>query len=189
MPYCRNGESAALVLTDEKLGEVARLLESLKGIVGSDEGGEKCLLNGSLTCDPSAETVDGRVEIVKTNHYLVKRTGANHFLRHFAKLVLENDNVVAVPTDAASDVECQLVIEREQSGDLDEHVGTDGFVLCHFCNSRGAESCNSFLLWQRAEQLRRKKKETKEKIKTLINVNNTKMATETSAAIIFIVRS
>ena len=39
-PYCRDGQSAALLLTDKELGKVAAVLEGLESLVRCDESGD-----------------------------------------------------------------------------------------------------------------------------------------------------
>ena len=68
--------------------------------------------------DPRGDAVDGGVKIVRREEYAAQRVRADDLLHHFARLVVKEHHMVAVPAHGAGDVQRQTVIEQEHGADL-----------------------------------------------------------------------
>ena len=117
----RTGRTSA-PLSCEQLCEFTLVLKLCKLLMRSEKRIEKCLLNISQTDCPCCNTVDRSVKIVRCNEYTVKRIMRDDFLCDFLCLVVKKNNMVAVPADRACDMECDLLIEKKQRGNL---IGND----------------------------------------------------------------
>lgn len=68
--------------------------------------------------------VDARVEVVEPDHHPIERVAADDLLGDLPQLVVEEDDVVAVPADGAGHVQRDLIEEEEHRGELiRDHLG------------------------------------------------------------------
>ena len=67
---------------------------------------------------PGRDPVDAGVEVVQSDVHAIEEVPAHQLQRHRLELVVQDDDVVAVPADAAADVQQQLRQEHQHRADL-----------------------------------------------------------------------
>ena len=93
------GQAARVVAVGFELAELVDRFEQ-----GEQEG----LEHGAGADDPGGDAVDAGVEEVEADVDAVEEVAADEFLGDGQQVVVEDDDVVAVPADAAADVEQDL---------------------------------------------------------------------------------
>ena len=83
---------------------------------------EKRLQRGPRADHPGGDAIDAGIEEVERDVGAVEIVAADDFLHDGTGVVGEDDDVIAVPADAAADVQQDLVEPRQHGGDF---VGTD----------------------------------------------------------------
>lgn len=107
----------------KSFGIVATGLEGFQGVVGLQQGYEECFSGIAGSEGEGGDTVDAGVEIIEAKANAVEEAAADNFFTDGAGGVIKEDDVIAVPADAAAEV--------EQEG-RDIHQGGGNFVCKGF---------------------------------------------------------
>ena len=80
---------------------------------GFEQGEEQGFLRGTDADDPCGHAIDAGVEVVEADAGASEEIAADQFFHDGPRLVVEDDDMIAVPTDAAADVQEQARDEEE----------------------------------------------------------------------------
>ena len=106
---------------------------------------EQRLLHRANARHPSAKTIDGCVEVIERNDYLIVCVVADDFLGEFFQLVVHHDYVVAIPTNGTGYVKLYLIIERKHRRNLvRNHFG--GMIMPRIKQAADAARCRIVLV-------------------------------------------
>ena len=123
VPDGAEGEGFGFFQEGEAGGVVAFVFGGAEFGGGFEEGDEEGFEHGAGADDPGGDAVDGGVEEVEADVDAGGEVVGDDFAGDVAEVVVEGDDVVGVPADAAGDVE-------EDFGEVDEDGGDfvgDGF--------------------------------------------------------------
>lgn len=111
IPHSTEGESLILLGKCEHMSKISLILTLAKLVVRSEKSLKKSLLNVSHTDNPSGDTVDGCIKVIKRDEHTVKGAASDDLLGDLAGLVVVCHHVVGVPAHAAGYVKRDLIIE------------------------------------------------------------------------------
>ena len=115
IPYSRERQGLDLFKKCETGRIVARILIRAQGFDRRERCEEQSLLHAACTDDPCRNTVDGCIKEVETDVNTTLKAAPQNLLSDILELVVEDNNMVAVPSDRARNME-QDIIEEEECG-------------------------------------------------------------------------
>src|SRR5690606_18356964 len=83
-----------------------------------EESEQKRLLRGASADDPRRDPVDARIEEIQPDPHAIKGVAPNDFLHDRTCRIVQEHHMVAVPPDAAADVEQKSGQKREHRGNF-----------------------------------------------------------------------
>lgn len=89
---------------------------------GGEQGFEQGLFHVSRPDDHHGHAVDGGVKIIQADVASLQAVVLHQLIGDVLEVVVELQDMVAVPTDRSGNVERQFVIETEHGADLIRHV-------------------------------------------------------------------
>ena len=105
----QQGETAGVVSLGFQLAQLFGWFE---------EGEKEALLAGAGADDPSGDAVDGGIEKVESDVGPIQGVAADDLFENRFRRIVEEDDVVTVPADAAADVGQEAGDKLKSAGDL-----------------------------------------------------------------------